>query len=62
MRLPSSPYYGCHAAADGLRSPLVEIDVDVAAGGVRRDLLIRRPAPAPQAVVNWIREQGRSRC
>ena len=58
LRLPSSPYYGCHAAADGLRSPLVEIDVDVAAGAVRRDLLIRRPAPAPQAVVDWIREQA----
>ncbi len=58
LRLPSSPYYGCHAAADGLRSPLVEIDVDVAAGAVRRDLVIRRPAPAPQAVVDWIREQA----
>ena len=60
LRLPSSPYYGCHAAADGLRSPLVEVDIAVATGAARQrqDFVIRRPAPAPQAVVDWIRDQA----
>jgi len=68
LRLPSSPYYGCRAAVGELRSPLAEIDVDVAAGEkrqdlrrdlvIRHDLIIRRPAPAPQAVVDWIRDQA----
>lgn len=60
LRLPSSPYYACHVAADGLRSPLVEVEVEVATGAARQrqDLVIRRPAPAPQAVVDWIRAQA----
>lgn len=60
LPLPSSPYYGCHAAAGELRSPLVEVDVEVATGAARQrqDLVIRRPAPAPQAVVDWIRAQA----
>ena len=58
LRLPSSTYYGCHAANGELRSPLVEVDIDVAAGAMRQDLVIRRPAPAPQAVVDWIRAQA----
>lgn len=53
LRLPPAPY-ACRAVAGELRSPLV----DVAAGTARQDLLIRRPAPAPQAVVDWIRGQA----
>ncbi|HKV08894.1 MAG TPA: erythromycin esterase family protein, partial [Thermoanaerobaculia bacterium] len=53
LRLPPSPY-SCRVMAGELRSTLVE----VAAGTVRQDLVIRRPAPAPQAVIDWIRGQA----
>jgi erythromycin esterase len=58
LRLPSSPYYGCRVTAGELRSTLLEVDVDVAAAMTRQDVVIRRPAPAPQAVVDWIRGQA----
>ncbi|HVR95109.1 MAG TPA: hypothetical protein VMW27_00740, partial [Thermoanaerobaculia bacterium] len=48
LRLPSSDH-ACRAVAGELRSPLVS----VANGAARKDLLIRRPAPAPQPVVDW---------
>ncbi len=53
LRLPSE-YHACRAVAGELRSPLVS----VAPGTARRDLLIHRPAPAPQPVVDWIRSQS----
>ncbi|HEY4593920.1 MAG TPA: erythromycin esterase family protein, partial [Thermoanaerobaculia bacterium] len=46
--------YACRAAAGELRSQFV----DVVAGAARQDLVIRRPVPAPQAVVDWIRGQA----
>jgi erythromycin esterase len=58
LRLPSSPYYGCHVAAGELRSALVEVDIAPGAARKDLDLVIRRPAPAPQAVVDWIRAQA----
>ncbi len=58
LRLPVSPYYGCRVAVGEQRSPLAEVDVAPGAGTVRQDLVIRRPAPAPQAVVDWIRGQA----
>ena len=53
LRLPSSPY-ACRAVIGELRSPLVEVP----AGTARKDFVIRRPMPAPQAVVDWIRGQA----
>lgn len=53
LRLPLA-YHLCRAAVGELRSTLVEIE----AGTARKDLVIRRPEPAPQAVVDWIRRQA----
>src|SRR3954469_7135843 len=53
LRLPTAAY-ACRAAAGELRSQFV----DIVAGAARQDLVIRRPVPAPQAVVDWIRGQA----
>jgi erythromycin esterase len=53
LRLTSA-LHDCRAVVGELRSTWV----DVAAGTARQDLVIRRPAPAPQAVVDWIRGQA----
>ncbi len=53
LRLPPA-HYSCRAVAGELHSPLGS----VLEGAARKDHLIRRPVPAPQPVVDWIREQA----
>ncbi|HEX5720919.1 MAG TPA: erythromycin esterase family protein [Thermoanaerobaculia bacterium] len=53
LRLPPA-YHACRAVAGELRSPLVS----VADGAARKNLFFHRPVPAPQPVVDWIRNQA----